>query len=271
MNVKRVLTSLIGFPIVLLMLVFGNKYIFSVICLIIALIGMNEYVKCVSKKVNVVKWISYVGALFVGIIPLMPEMYLSLLATFGIPALLLILFFHVIVTNMKITLEDITYTLLGILYVVGFMVFIPLTYSLEGNISGKFLVWYIIFPAWGTDIFAYIFGMRIGKTKFSKVSPKKSVEGCIAGTIGAVVLTILLTVFFNMYFGLEISYLTIGIISFVLSIIGQIGDFSASVIKRSFEIKDFSELFPGHGGMLDRIDSVMYIAPFAYLLLTICL
>ena len=71
--------------------------------------------------------------------------------------------------------------------------------------------------------------------------------------------------------GTEISYLTIGIISVVLSFVGQVGDFSASVIKRSFEIKDFSELFPGHGGMIDRIDSVMYIAPFAYLLLTNCL
>ena len=62
--------------------------------------------------------------------------------------------------------------------------------------------------------------------------------------------------------------MTIGVISLLFSIIGQVGDFSASVIKRYFNVKDFSELFPGHGGMIDRIDSVIFIAPFAYLLLT---
>ena len=67
--------------------------------------------------------------------------------------------------------------------------------------------------------------------------------------------------------GLSISYLTIAVISAVLSVIGQVGDFAASVIKRHFEIKDYSNMFPGHGGMLDRIDSVMFIAPYAYLLL----
>ena len=114
--------------------------------------------------------------------------------------------------------------------------------------------------------FAYIIGKRIGKTKFSKVSPNKSIEGCIAGTIGAIIACLLYTVALNLISGYEISYLTIAIISLVLSIIGQIGDFSASVIKRYFDVKDFSNLFPGHGGMIDRIDSVMFIAPFAYIL-----
>ncbi len=151
--------------------------------------------------------------------------------------------------------------------------FIALTYGIEGNISGKILVWYIIIAAWGTDTFAYLCGksLKLGKTKFSKVSPNKSIEGCVAGTIGAVILCLIYTFGINQYFGFEISYISIAVISFILSIIGQIGDFSASVIKRHFGVKDFSELFPGHGGMIDRIDSVMFIAPFAYLLLTMFL
>ena len=128
-----------------------------------------------------------------------------------------------------------------------------------------------MFAAWGTDIFAFIIGRKFGKTKFSKVSPNKSVEGCVAGIIGAVVTSLIYTLAINYFGNFDISYLSIGIISAILSIIGQIGDFAASSIKRYFEVKDFSNLFPGHGGMLDRIDSVMFIAPFAYFLLTICL
>ena len=265
MKIKRVLTALVGFPIVALLLIYGNKYIFSAICFLVAIISMHEYVKCVSTKINVLKWICYASTILVGIIPIFPNI---LFIEIGIPTLLLILFSCVIVTNMKITFEDITYTLIGILYIVGFLAFFPLTYAYEGNISGKVLIWFIMFPAWGTDICAYLVGMRFGKTKFSKVSPKKSVEGCVAGTLGAIILTLLFTLVLNKYMGLGISYIKIGIITGILSIVGQIGDLAASVIKRSFDIKDFSNLFPGHGGMLDRIDSVMFIAPFAYFLLT---
>lgn len=267
MNIKRVLTTVVGLPIVICVLLFSNKYIMDIVFTIVGLIAMNEYIKCVSKKVKVIKWISYLSVLLIAFLHIIPsEIGLSLIP-FIIPILLLILFFHVIVSNMKITFEDIVYTFTGILYIVGFIIFLPMLYGNEGIVKGKYLIWFVISAAWGTDIFAYLIGKRFGKTKFSTVSPNKSVEGCIAGIIGAVIISILIAVIFNMYFNLSLSYVLIGVISFVLSIVGQIGDFAASVIKRSFDVKDFSNLFPGHGGMLDRIDSVMFIAPFAYLLL----
>lgn len=271
MNVKRVLTALIGFPIVIVLLVFGNKYVFDITMALIAIISMNEYIKCVSKKAKVISWISYLSVATIALIHIVPNPIIEMCSTFGIPVLLLILFLHVIITNMKITFEQITYTLMGICYILGFIVFIPLIYGTDGDISGKMLVWYVLGASWGTDVFAYIIGKRIGKTKFSKVSPNKSIEGCVAGVLGTIIINLGFTFLFNNCMNMEISYLAIGIISIVLSFVGQVGDFSASVIKRSFEIKDFSELFPGHGGMIDRIDSVMYIAPFAYLLLTNCL
>ena len=101
------------------------------------------------------------------------------------------------------------------------------------------------------------------------ISPNKTVEGCVAGCIGAITLNLVYAYFLNKFGNFEISYVTVGTIALILSIIGQIGDFSASVIKRYFNVKDFSELFPGHGGMIDRIDSVIFIAPFAYFLFTI--
>ena len=228
---------------------------------------MREYIKSAANKdVKIVKWISYLSVIGIAFIHLIPNwLYLNVLI-FAIPTLVLILFFHVIATNMKITFKDIAFTLLGIIYIFSFLAFVAAIFGIEGKISGKILIWYVFWSAWGTDLFAYLIGMKIGKTKFSKVSPNKSIEGCVAGTVGAITICLLYTLALNQIGGFEISYLAIGICSVILSIIGQIGDFSASVIKRYFEVKDFSNMFPGHGGMLDRIDSVMFIAPFAYMM-----
>lgn len=271
MNLKRILTTIVGLPIVILILLFGNKYIIDAIFAIIALASMYEYKNCISKEAKFISWVGYICAISLAGLHLVSNNVINFVATLGAPILLLILFLHVIVSDMKINFKDISFTMMGIAYIFCFLLFLPLTYGIEGKISGKILMWYIIICAWGTDTFAYLVGKHFGKIKFSKVSPNKTVEGCIAGTLAAVIISLLYTVFVNNYFNLEISYIAIGIISLVLSIIGQIGDFSASVIKRYFEVKDFSELFPGHGGMIDRIDSVMFIAPFAYLLLTMFL
>ena len=111
----------------------------------------------------------------------------------------------------------------------------------------------------GTDTFAYIIGKRFGKHKFSEVSPKKSIEGCIAGIVGAVIIALIYTYAINSIKGFEYSYIYITIFTIILSIIGQIGDFAASSIKRYVDVKDYSNLIPGHGGMLDRIDSLMFL------------
>lgn len=133
--------------------------------------------------------------------------------------------------------------------------------------NGKILIWYVFISAWGTDIFAYCIGIKFGKHKFSKISPNKSIEGCIAGTVGAVICMLIYTFICNTVLNMNINYILISVIGIILSLVGQIGDFAASSIKRYTGIKDFSNLIPGHGGMLDRIDSVIFIAPFAYFLL----
>lgn len=272
MDIKRILTATIGFPLVMLVLIFGNKYVIDIAVAIISVIAMNEYVKCATNKdIKIVSWIGYLILACIALIHVMPQQIIAYLMIIGLPLLLLILFLHVIISDMKITFKDIAFSLMGIMYIGSFSIFLPIVYAMEGNITGKALIWYILFSAWGTDIFAYIVGKRIGKTKFSKVSPNKSIQGCVAGTIGAIVACLIYTVALNNFGGYEISYLVIGIASLFLSIIGQIGDFAASVIKRYFEVKDFSNLFPGHGGMIDRIDSLMFIAPFAYILFLILL
>ena len=109
--------------------------------------------------------------------------------------------------------------------------------------------------------------IRIIKGNDRIILTKKSIEGCIGGIIGAVTIILIYTYIANKFWRMEISYYIIALIGIILSIIGQIGDFAASSIKRYVEIKDFSNMIPGHGGMLDRIDSLIFLAPFAYALL----
>ena len=264
MNMKRMVTALVGFPIVACALIFGNKYVIDALFAAVAAMALYEYNNALNLNKKPMVWIGYLACVLIGFIHVIPIQYLVSIIGALIPASVLILFLHVIFTNMKTNINDIALTLFGICYIVIFLVFIPI---LMGRENGKLMVWYIIFAAWGTDASAYFVGKKFGKHKISPISPKKSVEGCIGGTLGAVLCILLYTVFLNLHYDMNINYFLIAGIGIVLSLIGQIGDFSASTIKRHVGIKDFSNIFPGHGGMLDRIDSVIFIAPFAYFLL----
>ena len=166
---------------------------------------------------------------------------------------------------MKTNFKDVAYTIFGILYIITCISFVSLIRGME---NGIILIWFAIIAAWGTDTFAYLIGKRFGKHKFSQVSPKKSIEGCIAGILGALLLVIIFTLAINNIYQLNYSYINVSIVTVILSIIGQIGDFAASSIKRYVNVKDYSNLIPGHGGMLDRIDSLIFLAPFAYVFFT---
>ncbi len=266
MDIKRITSGLLGFPLVLIILLIGNRYIVDIALAIIALLAMNEYFNAVQKVSNPVRWVGYLSCFSIAIIHLVPVESLNMVVTLSVPTILLILFAQVIATDMKTSFKDIAYTFLGIFYVVFFMMFVAF---IDGMQNGKILIWYAIIAAWGTDIFAYFIGKHFGKHKFSKVSPKKSIEGCIAGTVGAILLMLLYTYVANTFWGMSYSYGFIAMIGLILSLIGQIGDFAASSIKRYVDIKDYSNLIPGHGGMLDRIDSLIFLAPFAYALFTL--
>lgn len=121
--------------------------------------------------------------------------------------------------------------------------------------SDALLVWYIIIATYGTDTGAYFCGRFFGKHKLNeRISPKKTIEGSIGGCIMGIVLS-----FAFAYFMLPKPSTTAMLIgSIVMSITGQIGDLAFSAIKRNFKIKDFSDLLPGHGGVLDRVDSLLF-------------
>ena len=266
MDIKRILTSVIGLPLVSLILIFGNTYIMDIVLMIITIICMKEYFNVTEKVAHPIKWVGYLSTIIVLLVSIISVQDLQIIIMFGIPVLILILFLHVIITNMKFTFKDAAYTFLGIFYVSFCTMFLSLIRGVE---HGKIMLGFTIVIAWATDIAAYLIGKNFGKHHFSKVSPKKSVEGCIAGIIGAVVCGVIYIYISNRFWGLntQIPYLAVCIISGILSIISQVGDFIASSIKRFADAKDFSDLLPGHGGMLDRIDSLIFIAPFVYMII----
>lgn len=266
MDLKRLISALIGFPLVAIVLIFGNKYLVDISISIIAIMSLYEFFKCFDEKQSnkSIRWIAYLCAILISFIHVIPSQYILKIIAAIIPTSILILFAQVIITDMKYNIKDISITFFAICYIAIFLMYIPIIREME---NGKILIWYVFFAAWGTDVFAYEIGKRFGKHKFSKISPNKSIEGCIAGTVGAIIIMAVYTFICNTYLGMDFNYLYVILISIVLSLVGQLGDFAASSIKRYTQIKDFGNLIPGHGGILDRIDSVIFIAPFAYFLL----
>lgn len=123
--------------------------------------------------------------------------------------------------------------------------------------------WVLYIIAWGTDTFAYLVGSVIGKNKIKSIahiSPNKTIEGSLGGIVASVICVVL----FKMYFGLNTGYPFLIFITIICSILSQIGDLVASFIKRQAGIKDYGNIIKGHGGIMDRFDSMLFLAPVIY-------
>ena len=137
--------------------------------------------------------------------------------------------------------------------------------------NGAYYIALVFIAAWATDIFAYFVGSFLGKHKLAPVvSPKKSVEGAVGGTLGCVLCFLLYGLILNLCFGVtEIHYLRLAIMGLVLSVIAQIGDLACSLIKRERGVKDYGKIFPGHGGVMDRFDSIIAVSTLLVVLCTL--
>lgn len=144
------------------------------------------------------------------------------------------------------------------------LMYVPLLMGMIIKIGNIKYIWPIYITAWGSDTFAYLTGSLIGKNRIKSIahiSPKKTIEGSIGGVIGAMILNII----YIHYAGINIGLGFMIVFSIIGAILSQIGDLVASFIKRKTGIKDFGNLIPGHGGIMDRFDSMIFIAPLFYL------
>lgn len=266
-KLKRVISSLVGFPLVVCAFVFSNNLIMDIILSAVSMICVYEYTKCfkTGEKARPSRWLMYLISLMIIATSFLSDIALREIMIAILPISLLLLVIEMVIKKEKKNFIDVAISLVGIMYIPMMLIF--LSFIRARFESGKVLLWYIFIAAWGSDIFAYLIGCRFGKHKFTKISPNKSIEGCIAGILGATVLAIIYTLVINPTMNLSINIGGVAVITAILAFVGQIGDLAASSIKRYCDVKDFSELIPGHGGMLDRIDSVIFILPFAYILL----
>ena len=153
----------------------------------------------------------------------------------------------------------------GIVYVA---VMLSYVYQIRVLKNGVYLAFLVFICSWGCDTCAYCVGKTMGKHKMAPVlSPKKSVEGAVGGVLGTALLTVLYAFIFRVQMGLEVrGIIVLAVISAVAGLISMVGDLTASAIKRNYDIKDYGTLIPGHGGIMDRFDSMMITAPIIYYL-----
>ncbi len=155
----------------------------------------------------------------------------------------------------------------SLIYAPVMLSFVLLTRQLD---DGIYLVWMIFISSWISDTFAYLAGVMLGRHKLAPVlSPKKSVEGSVGGIVGAALFGALFGAYLDSTLGQEQYVMILAVVGGVGSVISQVGDLAASAIKRNHEIKDYGNLIPGHGGIMDRFDSVIFTAPITYFLITI--
>ena len=260
---KRILSALVGIALLFLVFFFHNLVIINIAVTAVALLSLWEFYQAFKKKgYRPMEEIGYLVTLAILGIGLVETEMVKIFLFVALPIILLLMFAKSIVTHMKWNVMDIATTLLGIVYVSFFFSFIVFICHLE---NGHYLIWYVFGGAWMTDTFAYLLGSKFGKHKFSKISVNKSIEGCLAGMVGAVLFYIGYTLYLNQL-GFSYPPILMGLMGVFVSIISQLGDMAASSIKRYCDIKDFGNIMPGHGGALDRFDSVIMVAPFVYML-----
>ena len=255
----RIISGVVAAIILVAVLFLGETYIKLAVSLLS--IGAIYEIYKISVKNNVLKTAGFLYAVL---------FYISFFTnTFYSAELMIVfvvsLFVIYIVKNADVTFEECAKTFFVAFYVCQFFSYLIHIRAMQ---NGVYLIWLPILCAFLTDIFALVFGLSFGKHKLCPiVSPKKTVEGSIGGILGSIFGMAVFGFVVNKFFSLTPNYVALVITGAVVSVISQLGDLSASVIKRQYKIKDYGKIMPGHGGVMDRLDSVLFAAPAVYFIL----
>ena len=264
---KRVISGIIIIIVTFPILFFTHTPVLTVYMLFVAVVGLFELLRCCKLD----KWyiivpaeIMAVAAHFIcrlhifGLQDIEPEKLL-LIYTFMAGIFILYLFALSVFIPGKYNIETNGFAGLMCLYILGGTVAPVMLCELP---NGEFDFPLIFISAWMTDWFAYMIGSKLGKHKLCPtISPKKSVEGAVGGIVGNIVgfaiYTVVLAIFFPQ---VKPNYISLLISASVLSVVSQLGDLFMSLVKRKFGIKDYGKMIPGHGGILDRFDSITAVS-----------
>lgn len=266
----RLLSGVILALLAVISITLGGPVLAILLC-IISLIGFLEMTKALGvhkgKKIMGIEIVGLVAIFLYYISIFFVERPMCVIVCVTLTFLVMIGTY--VVTFPKYEADTVIHTFFSFIYVAVMISFLLLTRKLE---VGVYSAWMIFISSWGSDSFAYGTGMICKNTigthqSFPVLSPKKSVEGCIGGVVGSAISGAAFGFVFmrNTFLGLDAVWM-MAILGAVGSIVSQMGDLAASAIKRNYGIKDYGDLIPGHGGIIDRFDSVIFNAPIIYFL-----
>lgn len=256
---QRIITAVAAAAVFLPIVIFGGLPFIAMVYLI-ASVALYEALNMRKLKLLSVPGIISLVLLWVFMIP---EQYQGILDSVNYTKIelfligVLLFLTYTVITKNRFTFEDVAFSILSTLYVgLGFYFFIE---TREASLT---YVFYSLFMIWATDSGAYFIGRAIGKRKlWPEISPNKTTEGFFGGVVSALAVAALFSVFADM----EVSAVVLLAATAFLSVFGQVGDLVESAMKRHYNVKDSGKILPGHGGMLDRFDSLLFVWPLIHL------
>lgn len=260
----RLLSGIMLVIIALITIISGGDILFGTL-LAISLIGMSEIYKVLKIQNSFLGAVGYIAAIVYYVLIRIGKTDMITMLTI---AFLIVLMAVFVFCYPKYRSEQVMLGFFGLFYVAFMLSYVYQIRMLE---QGAFLVWLVFLCSWGCDTCAYCVGVTLGKHKLAPVlSPKKSIEGAIGGVLGAALLGGVYAFAINRFAqGTDANVVVYALICGIGGIISQVGDLAASAIKRNHDIKDYGKLIPGHGGILDRFDSVIITAPIIFYMATI--
>jgi phosphatidate cytidylyltransferase len=259
----RVVSSAAGLPLLIAAVVLGGWWLKAGLAAVI-LVGLREVYTPLSGGFRPIHLIGYA---FAAIYMLFLESFSGRMMFIPTAGVVLFCLALSVLFSRGTAVRDVVTTVFGYFYVAFLL---PCVYLIRENVPfGAHVVWLVFISAWGCDTGAYIFGRLFGRRKLMPaLSPKKTVEGAVGGVLAAVALA-LVYVHLSVFFGEGLvppkrAHLFSAVICALGAVAGQLGDLAASAIKRYAKIKDFGSVIPGHGGVMDRFDSVLFTAPLVY-------
>lgn len=264
---KRVLTAVIGIPVIVLLLLAPAPVMTGAV-MICSVIGLYEfYTASGLKDKKLLCLLGFAAALVIPIVGGQLRPVDSLLLVY---LYIVLLFVVMLLSHRTVTIRDLALLIVSLLYIPYFLSHITFIRTLP---YGNFYVWLVFIGAFMTDSCAYFSGKLFGRHKLCpQISPKKTIEGAVGGVLGCGLSFMLFGLIVNLWFvryldGQSMSYGWLFLLGLIAAVFSEIGDLVASIIKRQFAIKDFGHLLPGHGGILDRCDSIILVAPAIFLFL----
>lgn len=271
---QRIISALVGIALLIFLLVARDTYIFNLAIALISSVAVTEILHCINLNRPCVYipcvMFAAVTPFIITVSHFMPMVVAAII--FCLAMLIIFLKNHDTIRYENISSAIATTLLLSVSFsslicLKDIDSLYPEKFAAE---DGLFFLIMVLLCAWATDTGAYFTGVFFGKHKLvPAISPKKTVEGAVGGIVVCILVNLLSAFLFETYVFQtpHISYLAIGVLSLILSVVGMLGDLNASMIKRNYNVKDFGHIMPGHGGVMDRFDSVSFVAPALYALI----